>query len=145
MTGNILLFFYKKKTKENKKYDKILPATSVCCGAVVRNECKDHFLRSTQCKRELCGIVREQLAKIYFLIYLFLFLSPQFSENCTYVILEEYNTNKRNVRAMFVNVFWKVFFIYSLKKKYYDVTQNKNYFCAFKNVFVFRLFVVFLF
>jgi hypothetical protein len=43
VTGNILLFFYKKKTKENKKNNKILPATSACCGAVVRNECRDHF------------------------------------------------------------------------------------------------------
>jgi hypothetical protein len=42
MAGNILLFFYKKK-----KNDKILPATSVCCGAVVRNECKDHFSYET--------------------------------------------------------------------------------------------------
>jgi hypothetical protein len=44
VVGNILLFFYKKK-KENKtkKNNKILPATSACCGAVVRNECMDHF------------------------------------------------------------------------------------------------------
>jgi hypothetical protein len=41
--GNILLFFYKKKRKENKNNNKILPATSACCGAVVRNECMDHF------------------------------------------------------------------------------------------------------
>jgi len=26
-----------------KKNNKILPATSVCCGTVVRNECRDHF------------------------------------------------------------------------------------------------------
>jgi len=25
------------------KNNKILPATSACCGAVVRNKCKDHF------------------------------------------------------------------------------------------------------
>jgi len=43
VAGNILLFFYKKKRKENKKNNKILPATSACCGAVVRNECRDHF------------------------------------------------------------------------------------------------------
>jgi hypothetical protein len=43
VSGNILLFFYKKKTKQNKKNDKILQATSACCGAVVRNECRDHF------------------------------------------------------------------------------------------------------
>jgi hypothetical protein len=43
MASNILLFFYKKNTKENKKNNKILPATSACCGAVVRNECRDHF------------------------------------------------------------------------------------------------------
>jgi hypothetical protein len=43
VAGNILLFFYKKKTKQNKKNNKILPATSACCGAVVRNECRDHF------------------------------------------------------------------------------------------------------
>jgi hypothetical protein len=43
VAGNILLFFYKKKTKENKKNNKILPALSACCGAVVRNECGDHF------------------------------------------------------------------------------------------------------
>jgi hypothetical protein len=43
VAGNILLFFYKKKIKENKKNNKILPATSACFGAVVRNECKDHF------------------------------------------------------------------------------------------------------
>jgi hypothetical protein len=41
--SHILLFFYKNKTKQNKKNNKILPATSACCGAVVRNECKDHF------------------------------------------------------------------------------------------------------
>jgi hypothetical protein len=83
------------------------------------------YVRHTQYKMGLCGIVREELAKIYFLIYLFLFLSLQFSENCTYVILQEYYTNKRNARAMFVNVFWKVFFIYSLKKKNYEVTKIK--------------------
>jgi hypothetical protein len=43
VAGSILLFFYKKKTKQNKKSNKILPATSACCGAVVRNECRDHF------------------------------------------------------------------------------------------------------
>jgi hypothetical protein len=43
VTGNILLFFYKKKRKQNKKNNKLLPATSACCGAVVRNECRDHF------------------------------------------------------------------------------------------------------
>jgi len=43
VAGNFLLFFYKKKTKQNKKNNKILPATSACCGAVVRNECRDHF------------------------------------------------------------------------------------------------------
>jgi hypothetical protein len=31
------------KQKENKKNNKILPATSACCGVVVRNECKNHF------------------------------------------------------------------------------------------------------
>jgi hypothetical protein len=43
VAGNILLCFYKKKKKENKKNNKILPVRSVCCGAVVRNECMDHF------------------------------------------------------------------------------------------------------
>jgi hypothetical protein len=43
VAGSILLFFYKKKTKQNKKIYKILPTTSACCGAVVRNECIDHF------------------------------------------------------------------------------------------------------
>jgi hypothetical protein len=43
VVGNILLFFYKKKMKTKQKNNKILPATSVCCGAVVRNECRDHF------------------------------------------------------------------------------------------------------
>jgi hypothetical protein len=37
-------FFTKRKEKKRKqKNNKILPATSACCGAVVRNECKDHF------------------------------------------------------------------------------------------------------
>jgi hypothetical protein len=43
VADNILLFFYKKKRKQNKKNNKILQATSACCGAVVRNECRDHF------------------------------------------------------------------------------------------------------
>jgi hypothetical protein len=43
VAGNILLFFNKNKTKQNKTKNKILPATSACCGAVVRNECMDHF------------------------------------------------------------------------------------------------------
>jgi hypothetical protein len=43
VVGSILLFFYKKKIKENKKSNKILPTASACYGAVVRNECKDHF------------------------------------------------------------------------------------------------------
>jgi len=43
VVGSILLFFYKKKRKQNKKSNKILPVTSACCGAVVRNECRDHF------------------------------------------------------------------------------------------------------
>jgi len=29
--------------KENKKNNKILSAMLVCCGAVLRNECRDHF------------------------------------------------------------------------------------------------------
>jgi hypothetical protein len=29
--------------KTKQKNNKILPATSACCGAVVRNECRDHF------------------------------------------------------------------------------------------------------
>jgi hypothetical protein len=29
--------------KTKQKNNKILPATSACCGAVVRNECMDHF------------------------------------------------------------------------------------------------------
>jgi hypothetical protein len=45
---NIILFFYKKKTKENKRNNKILPATSACCGAVVRNECRDHFSKNNK-------------------------------------------------------------------------------------------------
>jgi hypothetical protein len=43
VAGSILLFFYKKERKQNKKSNKILPATSACCGAVVKNECRDHF------------------------------------------------------------------------------------------------------
>jgi hypothetical protein len=34
---------FQSKQKENKKNNKILPATSACCGAVTRNECRDHF------------------------------------------------------------------------------------------------------
>jgi hypothetical protein len=48
VAGNILLFFCfvfiffcKKITKQ--KNNKILPATSAYCGAVVRNACKDYF------------------------------------------------------------------------------------------------------
>jgi hypothetical protein len=29
--------------KKKKKNNKILPATSACCGTVVRNKCRDHF------------------------------------------------------------------------------------------------------
>jgi hypothetical protein len=29
--------------KTKQKNNKILPVTSACCGAVVRNECRDHF------------------------------------------------------------------------------------------------------
>jgi hypothetical protein len=29
--------------KTKQKNNKILPAKSACCGAVVRNECRDHF------------------------------------------------------------------------------------------------------
>jgi hypothetical protein len=43
VAGSILLFFYKKKKKQNKKSNKILLAMSACCGAIVRNECRDHF------------------------------------------------------------------------------------------------------
>jgi len=43
MAGNILLFFYKKKTKENKRNNKILPATSAYCETIVKNEYRDHF------------------------------------------------------------------------------------------------------
>jgi hypothetical protein len=39
VASNILLFFLFCFKKNNK----ILPATSACCGAVVRNECRDHF------------------------------------------------------------------------------------------------------
>jgi hypothetical protein len=34
---------FQRKQKENKKNNQILPATSDCCGAVVKNECRDHF------------------------------------------------------------------------------------------------------
>jgi hypothetical protein len=43
VASNILLFFYKKKRKQNKNNNKILQVTSACCGAVMRNEYKDHF------------------------------------------------------------------------------------------------------
>jgi hypothetical protein len=33
--------------KTKQKNNKILPATSACCGAVVRNECRDHFSKTT--------------------------------------------------------------------------------------------------
>jgi hypothetical protein len=36
-------FFTKRKQKKTKKSNKILPATSASCGAVVRNECRDNF------------------------------------------------------------------------------------------------------
>jgi hypothetical protein len=38
-----LVIFYYFFTKIKQKNNKILPATSTCCGAVVRNECMDHF------------------------------------------------------------------------------------------------------
>jgi hypothetical protein len=38
-----LVIFYYFFTKRKQKNNKILPATSACCGAVVRNECRDHF------------------------------------------------------------------------------------------------------
>jgi allantoicase len=43
--GGIFCFviFLQKKMKTKQKNNKILPATSACCGAVVRNECRDHF------------------------------------------------------------------------------------------------------
>jgi len=56
------------KTKKIK--NKILPAMSACCGAVVRNECRDHFSilmelwkcekkrRPTASKRALIGKAR---------------------------------------------------------------------------------------
>jgi hypothetical protein len=43
VASNILLFFLQKERKTKQKNNKILPATSACCGAVVRNECMDHF------------------------------------------------------------------------------------------------------
>jgi hypothetical protein len=43
VAGNILLFFLQKEMKTKQKNNKILPATSACCGTVVRNECMDHF------------------------------------------------------------------------------------------------------
>jgi hypothetical protein len=49
VADNILLFFYKNKRKQNKKNNKILPATSACCGTVVRNECMNHFSPSNAC------------------------------------------------------------------------------------------------
>jgi hypothetical protein len=36
-------FFTKRKENKTKKNNKILPVTPACCGAVVRNECRDHF------------------------------------------------------------------------------------------------------
>jgi hypothetical protein len=35
------------------KNNKILPATSACCGAVVRNECRDHFSYKIVCKENI--------------------------------------------------------------------------------------------
>jgi hypothetical protein len=43
VAGNILLFFLQKEMKTKQKNNKILPATSACCGTVVRNECMNHF------------------------------------------------------------------------------------------------------
>jgi hypothetical protein len=43
VASNILLFFLQKEKKRKEKNNKILPATSACFGAVVRNECMDHF------------------------------------------------------------------------------------------------------
>jgi hypothetical protein len=36
-------FFTKRKENKTKKNNKILPTTLACCGAIVRNECRDHF------------------------------------------------------------------------------------------------------
>jgi hypothetical protein len=37
------IFYYVFTKRKQKKNNKILPARSACCGAVVRNECRDHF------------------------------------------------------------------------------------------------------
>jgi len=39
----IFYYFLQKEMKTKQKNNKILSATSACCGTVVRNECKDHF------------------------------------------------------------------------------------------------------
>jgi hypothetical protein len=37
------IIFLQKENNRKQKNNKILPVTSACCGAVVRNECMDHF------------------------------------------------------------------------------------------------------
>jgi hypothetical protein len=57
VAGNILFYFLFCFVLFSfcKKNNKILPVTSACCGAVVRNECKDHLSFSYKCHEEVVG------------------------------------------------------------------------------------------
>jgi hypothetical protein len=55
-------FFTKRKQNKTKKNNKILPTMSACCGAVVRNECRDHFSnikggKDSLTRKHCCAIV----------------------------------------------------------------------------------------
>jgi hypothetical protein len=49
-----IIFLQKEKKKQNKRNNKILPVTSTCRGAVVRNECMNHFSYSYTYAQWVC-------------------------------------------------------------------------------------------
>jgi hypothetical protein len=56
---------------KKKNNNKILPATSTCCGAVVRNECMDHFSSDKEEDRGIKNSCIESDTRLFPLSYQF--------------------------------------------------------------------------
>jgi F0F1-type ATP synthase membrane subunit a len=84
-----------------KKNNKILPATSVCCRAVVRNECRDHFSKKKKkilpATSACCGTVVRNKCKDHFSMFI-----AQLLYKCSIAqLLHNFSIQKKKILTTF--------------------------------------------